>query len=90
MTDNRLGPLIQADHALIYLQTGKLPAEDEEQGEGNGCEYGGNDTSSGVGNGDSNSDADYSDIFRQIAEHQKAIFDLIQQLPEKERRKVQP
>lgn len=68
LSDTSLGPLVQADRALILLQTGKLPPE-ENDNDGQNNDY---------------SRPDYSDIFRQIAEHQRAIMELVRQLPPEE------
>lgn len=82
--NRKLGPFLQVDRAVVYLKTGRLPVEDNP-------EEGGSNEKPGEGQGDDNSSReskDYSDIFRQIAEHQKAIIGLIEQLPPEERSKV--
>ncbi len=69
LADNTLGPLVQADRALALLTTGQLPEEGESTTE----------------NDENNTHAhDYSAIFQKIAEHQRAIIELIKQLPPEE------
>lgn len=75
LSDVSLGPLVQADRALILLKTGSLPSDDNEA-------TGDSDNGSSPHTG-----RDYSLIFQQIAEHQRAIIDLIKQLPPEEQEK---
>lgn len=73
LSDDALGPLVQADRALILLTTGSLPSESEED--------------DSTESGENVSRRDYSHIFQQIAEHQRAIVELIKQLPPEEQEK---
>lgn len=70
LSDPSLGPLVQADRALMLLKNGNLPSDDERP-------RGGNETAP----------RDYSDIFRKISEHQRAIGELVRQLPPEEQKK---
>ena len=57
----------------ILLTTGSLPSESEED--------------DSTESGENVSRRDYSHIFQQIAEHQRAIVELIKQLPPEEQEK---
>ena len=77
LSDNTIGPLLQADRALVLLRTGSLPSDDESS---NGEENAPVD--------DSNQPRDYSSIHNKIKELRREIDDLISQLPEDEKTKV--
>ena len=74
LSDKTLGPLVQADRALVLLQTGSLPPDEA------------NDDNKDDDKDENNKD--YSHIFQQISEHQKAIIELIKQLPPEEQKKI--
>jgi subtilisin family serine protease len=74
LSDSSLGPLVQADRALILLRDGSLPPAGRDD---RPVEQPADQPEESV--------ADYSDIFRQISEHQRAISDLVDMLPPDER-----
>lgn len=74
LSDSSLGPLVQADRALILLRDGSLPPTGRDD---RPVEQPADQPEESV--------ADYSDIFRQISEHQRAISDLVDMLPPDER-----
>lgn len=85
LSDSSLGPLVQADRALALLQSGSLPGGGDSDGENDWDSDPSDEDKEHSGGG--GTAKDYSDIFRQIAEHQRAIVDLIKKLPPEEQEK---